>query len=1114
MPVCPRCGAENVDEARFCHQCATALDTRLATEQRERRIVSVLFADLVSFTSRAEQSDIEDVESFLRGYYDLLRGELERYGGRVEKFIGDAVVAVFGAPAAHEDDAERAVRAGLAIQEAVAELRERDGAEVHVRVGVTSGEVLLSLSGPDGGVKAVGDVVNTAARLQAAASRDEVLVDASTHRATERAILYDPHEPVAAKGKADRVPAWRATQPHSALPDQHRPHDLPLVGRTREVALLRAVLDRCLAEPSTELVTVIGAPGIGKTRLVTELSSLVDQRPEPVRWRLGRSLAYGDGLTFWALGEIVKAEAQILESDAAIAAGRKLDAAVSAVLPTKRDRAWVARHLRPLVGLEGETSTSAGDDRVERFAAWRRFLEALAEIGPTVLVFDDVHWADDALLDFLDVLADRGGPIPLLIVCTARPELLERRVGWGGGKANVTTISLTPLSGAETAQFVDEVLDDRSIPPEVRDLLLARAEGNPLYAQEYVRMLADRGVLRVAGDGMQLAGMLDTLPESVLGVIAARLDTLPHEEKRFVRDAAVVGRTAWIGAVCALSNNDPADAAELLHHLERRQLVRRSRQSSVEGEVEFSFSHALIQDVAYSQIRRAERAEKHERAAAWIRQLEQERDDAAELIAYHYATALRLREQLESATPEATNRARDALIAAGRRADAVNDYAAAGRHYAAAERLTASDNKERVQLAFAHALASFRAGESDAPRFLEAALQAQVDAGDWRSAAEAAQVLGEWTHDFESDRQRAGRWWDDAERYATRAGHVGILSRLAYHRSVVAEDETGSMADALALVENPIEAARHGHDWEGLGLLLSRRGHMRVELGDRGGLTDLSDAIEILSEHGSRFASWAYSELSIALMALADLRAAGRATEDAFAQARRFGEAHVMGDAESRRSVFAYHAGDWATAREIADRYIASPGDETYAFRGWYRWPHAQIAIAEGNDAAVEEDCAIILDIFAPAAHALRAVIAHVRGRSEDATVAADAAIADARLSRWNTNDGLVNEMLPMKSHHDRLVEIASRLPADNAWRQVVETVAHSRYADAARMFDQIGSRPLAAQAHVFAAEQARDRGTNAEAIEHADIALAFYRGVGATLYAEKASELRRSLDA
>jgi len=286
-----------------------------------------------------------------------------------------------------------------------------------------------------------------------------------------------------------------------------------------------------------------------------------------------------------------------------------------------------------------------------------------------------------------------------------------------------------------------------------------------------------------------------------------------------------------------------------------------------------------------------------------------------------------------------------------------------------------------------------------------------------------------------------------------------------------------------------------------------------VVLGDRDGLTDLSAGIEILTEHGSRYLAWAYIDLSIALDGLGDVRAAGRAIDDAFAHAQRFGEVQVIRDAEPRRATFAYLAGDWVTAREIADRYIANPALGASVYQGWYRWPHAQIALAVGDYAAVEEDSGIIADIYLPAAHGLRAVMAQAQGRAADASAAADAAVAAALSGRWLTTDGLVPDLLPIKTHHHRLVEVASRLPVDNPWRQVVETVADSRYADAVPMFEQIGCEPLAAQARVFATEAAWDRGDKTEAIEHADLALAFYERVDATLYAQKAAELRRSLD-
>ncbi len=338
-------------------------------------------------------------------------------------------------------------------------------------------------------------MVNTAARVQSAAAADGVLVDEATHRATDRAIRYADAEPITAKGKADPVPVWRALETRSMLPEQARGDDLPLVGRKAEAGLLTAALDRSQSDPSTQLVTVVGAPGIGKSRLVQELRRHVDELPGLIRWRRGRSLAYGEGVAFWALGEMVKAQAGILESDSREAAAEKLGDAVAAIVIGERDRDWVARHIRPLVGLEAAAGGSAEGSRVEAFAAWRRFFEAMAEDGPTVLIFEDVHWADDALVDFIDLLADRAGAVPLLVVCTARPEFLERRQGWGGGKMNALAINLAPLSADDTARLIGELLDQALLPADTQRALLERAEGNPLYAQEYVRMLRDQGVL-------------------------------------------------------------------------------------------------------------------------------------------------------------------------------------------------------------------------------------------------------------------------------------------------------------------------------------------------------------------------------------------------------------------------------------------------------------------------------------------------------------------------------------------------------------------------------------------------------------------------------------------
>ena len=350
-----------------------------------------------------------------------------------------------------------------------------------------------------------------------------------------------------------------------------------LIGRAPEVEALHAAV-AASATGESRIVLVTGDAGIGKTRLVEELYAYVGELPELVTWRRGRSLAYGEGIAFWALGEVVKAQAGILESDSANVADHKLRDAVESLGLEERDREWVVRHLGPLVGLEAATSRSDGS-RVEGFAAWRRFLEALAAAGATVLVFEDIHWADDALLDFIDLLAERAGAVPMLIVCTARPELFERRAGWAGGTTNPNTLMLTSLSEEDTARLVGDLLDQALLPADVQQRLLTQAGGNPLYAQEYVRMLQDRSLLLHGETGWTLAGEMEAPPESIQGIIAARLDTLSADEKSLLQDAAVIGRTAWLGAVCALTERNVWEADELLHGLERKQLVQRVRRS-------------------------------------------------------------------------------------------------------------------------------------------------------------------------------------------------------------------------------------------------------------------------------------------------------------------------------------------------------------------------------------------------------------------------------------------------------------------------------------------------------------------------------------------------------
>ena len=488
---------------------------------RERKVITVLFADLVSFTSRSEKLDPEDVDALLRPYHDRLRYELERWGGTVEKFIGDAVVALFGAPVAGEDDPERAVRAALAIRDWAVE----EG-NLQVRIGVNTGEALVRLDArPESGEgMAAGDVVNTAARLQSAAPTNGILVGETTYRATSERVDYREHPAVEAKGKEEPVPVWEVGEARARFGVDLAPHTgTPLVGREREVELLVGTLTRARQQRSTELITLVGVPGIGKSRLVGELFQAIERGGVLTYWRQGRSLPYGEAVSYWALAEMVKAQAGILETDSDEEAETKLARAVAQLI--QDDAEWVLSHLRPLVG----QGSSVGSQE-EAFTAWRRFFEALAEEHALVLVFEDIQWADDGLLDFIEHLVDWVRDVPLLILCTARLELLERRQAWGGGKINAATVALSPLTDDETAKLI------WALGAETPQDLLERCGGNPLYAEQYVRMLAERG-------------SADELPETVQGIIAARLDSLLPEEKALLQNAAVVGKVFWLGAL-------------------------------------------------------------------------------------------------------------------------------------------------------------------------------------------------------------------------------------------------------------------------------------------------------------------------------------------------------------------------------------------------------------------------------------------------------------------------------------------------------------------------------------------------------------------------------------
>ncbi|MDP9341198.1 MAG: AAA family ATPase [Actinomycetota bacterium] len=870
MAICSVCGEENPDRARFCSSCGTALASEPAPARREeRKFVSVLFCDLVGFTARSDDADPEDVRATLRPYHASLRKDLERYGGTVEKFIGDAVMAVFGAPVAHEDDAERAVRAALRIIDSIEELNEQHpGFDLSVRIGVNTGEAVVALDArpQEGEGMVTGDVVNTAARLEAAAPVGGIVVGEVTYRATKDLISYEPLDPVTAKGKAQPIQIWRALEARSRYGiDVEQGTRTPFVGRANEFALLTQTFARAVDEPSVQLVTITGEPGVGKTRLLWEFRAHLDDRPELIYWRQGRSLPYGEGVTYWALGEMVKAQAGVLETDSPEEALAKLDTALAAVTRDEADRDWLRGRLAPLVGVEVREGQQ--DDRDEAFAAWLRFIESIAARGPLVLVFEDLHWADGPLVEFVEHLVEWSSGVPLFVVCSARPELYERHPGWGGGKRNSTTVALAPLSEADTARLLSALLEQAVLPAELQAELLERAGGNPLYAEEFVRMLLDRGLLERHGASLRLLpgaeGM--PLPESVHALIGARLDTLPAARKALVLDASVVGKVFWSGALEAMGGVDERTVREGLHDLARKEFVRTVRTTSVQDQGEYSFWHALVRDVAYGQIPRAERAAKHLAVAGWIERTVGERvADQAEFLAYHYERALDLTIAAgRDPGEELRGKVSWALQMAAERAMRL-DMAKAAEFYGRAEALLGPDDPERPLLHVRTLAAGVFLGQTPESEMVSA-YEAAID--HHRRRGEALRAGG-MLREFSGYLKAVGRT-ERSERlgaeaielleplgptpelvaaYSNRAGNAMMTGRFEEWKTWT--DATLALCDEMDLPEQRMRG-------------LQFRGIYRVMSGDPGGRADLQEALRIGLDLGvGRVTALAYTNLA------------------------------------------------------------------------------------------------------------------------------------------------------------------------------------------------------------------------------------------------------------
>jgi class 3 adenylate cyclase/tetratricopeptide (TPR) repeat protein len=735
MPACPRCGEENPERARFCWACGSQLSAQKPElDLSVRKVVTILFSDLAGSTSLGERHDPEPLRRLIGRYFDEMRRVLEQHGGTVEKFIGDAVMAVFGHPVAHEDDAVRAIRAAAEMRVALAALNERLEREASVRlearIGVNTGEVVAG-DPAFGHAFVTGDAVNTAKRLEEAAPPGEILLGEGTLRLVRDAIRVEPVEPRVLKGKELPVPAFRLLEVSMDAPGIARRLDSPIVGRKRELNTLHTLFEEAVAQPCCSLVLVLGPAGIGKSRVVQEFVASVAEEVSVLR---GRCISYGEGITFWPVVEVVREAAGLTGDDAPEEAREKL-----LVLFSERDEGErVYERLAGVLGLGGPEVPAQ-----EIFWAVRRLFGALAAERPVVAVFEDVHWAEPTFLDLLEYLAGWSVGSPVFLCCLARPDMLEQRPSLAASRGGAVHIWLDPLGEEETRELVAHLIGAAGLAEEVHDYVAESAEGNPLFLEELLQMLIDEGHLRRRNGYWRASHGLHEvrLPPTIQALLTARLDRLDPGERAVIERAAVVGPVFWWSAVAELA---PAPLGQRLaahlHALVRRDLVRPA-ESAFAGEDAFAFSHGLVRDAAYAGLPKELRAELHEKYSGWLeRKAAASAGEYEELVGYHLEQAVRYRRDLagpNERTDELAFRAGALLSLAGKRALGRGDAAAAANLLERAASLLARP-PERAQVMLELTIALRDLGELPrAEAVVEEARKVALASGDVRLEARA-----------------------------------------------------------------------------------------------------------------------------------------------------------------------------------------------------------------------------------------------------------------------------------------------------------------------------------------------------------------------------------------
>jgi class 3 adenylate cyclase/tetratricopeptide (TPR) repeat protein len=942
--ACPSCHGASEPSSSFCTQCGHPLAApavrpapELSGPEEERRLVSVLAVDLVGFAATAQELAPEDLRTTQREFFSLVTAAVLNAGGTVAKRMGDAVVAVFGAPTAYENDAYRAVRAGLDIQLALSGREGVGSRSLLARVGVSTGEALVTVEAGREEPRIAGEVLREAMALQALAPAGGVLVDELSRRRTEATVFHTDH------GGSPRT--WLAT---GIRLRSHEVEDaLPLVGREAEMSLLASALRRVMQERRGQLVTIVAPPGYGKSRLVRALLEHVNSPATPtlVRWRVGQCLSYGQGISYWALSQIVKAQALILDSDSQDVAGAKLQESVESLLraqPAEMAQQVTAR-LQALLGLGG-SPTSSAEDLTDHHNAWRRYLLALAEDTVTVLVLEDLHWADDGLIDLLRSVVEHARSVPLLVLATSRPELLERRPDWDSGLADAMSIALTPLGTHDMTSIMRRLVGDAVLPEPLVQRVIELAGGVPLYLEEYARMLSDTGAL-AGHPGAELSEL--PLPDTVQGLVESRLDLLTAAERSVVSAAAVVGTTFWSGAIEAVAEATHDVVTACLNALEVREVLQRIPRSSLEGEDEYAFRHVLVRDAAYSRIPRSQRIGQHQRCADWISSFAPDRgQDLVELLAHHRLTAYELAAVLDLDAAPYAAQAREALLSAAERA--MNLHAMAPAHALARQAVMLWYGEENALGALRTSVTALLLGflndpttfyADGGPARAERVSQQLLEQGDLLTAAKAQMLLGqaEWYRGSGVD--VAATHLSNAVDWLSRepAGEqfTSALAELARLRML-----TQQYREAISLADRAIAIARPLGLTEVEANALVTAGTARYSVGDPLGLVQQEAALELCRTKGLRALQRAANNLAATMQEEGRLRRSYELIEESAHAARGWGLSLTTRDDHSEMALMAWYDGDWNQMLEHTELFLKETGPEAQ------QWESHLIAVA------------------------------------------------------------------------------------------------------------------------------------------------------------------------